>query len=282
MRTLIREIRDIEIFLALKKLCQYIENEAWHTSGDIDLDYAIAKTEQYEQDVRELAHLDGDLGWGCTKAEISPGRWSVQSGGDFNPWYHGELTLEELLGSFEMLDEETSSLISPSMTDIEFLHYYHFLYRQSPEFLEIVRATKPTSITLSSLHPKIQEHCGSRFDSKHYSDAILAAYKVVLNEIKDITGIHNLDGKPLVERSFSLNNPIIKLNPLVTQSDKDEQQGFMLLYSGAVIGIRNPKAHDLIVQEDKNKALLYLALVSLLMQRLDERSEPERHSGLSS
>lgn len=129
-------------------------------------------------------------------------------------------------------------------------------------------------LSFDNLHPKVREHCESRFLSGHYSDAILTAYKVVLNEIKLITGLDD-DGKPLVEKAFSLHNPVIKLNKLSSQSDKDEQIGFMLLYSGAALGIRNPKAHDLVSQEDPIRTLMYLNFASLLMQRLDERVAPK-------
>lgn len=270
MSTPIKEIRDAEIFLALKNICAYIVNEAWKTSGDVDFDYAVAKTKTYSEDVQKLAELDGGLGWGDTKAEVSPGTWVTRHEGDFNPWYTGQLTLEELLGSLEALAEELYSISPHFMPETEFSHYYDFLQSKLPK----PKWAESAIISIHNLHPTIQEHCTERFNDGHYSDAILAAYKVVFNEIKGITNIHHLDGKQLIEKAFSLSSPIIKLNSLKTQSDKDEQLGFMLLFSGAAVGIRNPKAHDLVVQEDKQKALLYLSFASLLMQRLDERKVP--------
>jgi len=44
----------------------------------------------------------------------------------------------------------------------------------------------------------------------------------------------------------------------------------MFLFMGAVVGIRNPKAHDEIVQNDPYKTLEYLGFASLLMKRIDE------------
>ncbi|MEI7522491.1 MAG: TIGR02391 family protein [Candidatus Saccharibacteria bacterium] len=128
---------------------------------------------------------------------------------------------------------------------------------------------------ISKLHPTIIKHCSKKFEDGYLSDSILTAYKVVLNEIKEITGISDKDGKPLVEQALSLNSPIIKLNGLRTQTDKDEQQGYMFLLSGAALGIRNPKAHDLVEQDDPQRALQLLSFASLLMHRLDERSEPK-------
>ena len=66
------------------------------------------------------------------------------------------------------------------------------------------------------------------------------------------------------------NAPIIKLNDLLTTSDRDEQEGFKFLFKGAMIGIRNPKAHDNVVQTDPYRTLEYLGLASLLMRKIEE------------
>ena len=57
-------------------------------------------------------------------------------------------------------------------------------------------------------------------------------------------------------------------NDLQTQSDKDEQKGFMMLFSGAVAGLRNPRAHTF-MQDDPERALEFIAFVSLLAKLLD-------------
>ena len=47
-------------------------------------------------------------------------------------------------------------------------------------------------------------------------------------------------------------------------------EGFKFLFKGATIGIRNPKAHDNVIQTDPYKTLEYLGLASLLMRRIEE------------
>lgn len=127
------------------------------------------------------------------------------------------------------------------------------------------------TLSFDSVHPLIKKVSKSLFNDGHYSQAIFEAYKAVVNEVKDISGVKNLDGKPLMEHVFSVNKPIIKFNNLQTQSEKDEQVGLMLLFSGAALGIRNPKAHDNIVQRNPMRALEYLIFADLLLRRLDER-----------
>lgn len=133
------------------------------------------------------------------------------------------------------------------------------------------RLSSQTILSFESLHPLIKRVSRGLFEDDHYSQAIFEAYKAVVNEVKNVSAVKNMDGKPLMEFVFSTNNPIVKFNNLQTQSDQDEQVGLMLLFSGATLGIRNPKAHDNIVQKDPIRTLEYLNFASLLLKRLGER-----------
>ena len=71
-----------------------------------------------------------------------------------------------------------------------------------------------------------------------------------------------------MQTAFSANNPILKFNALADQSDSDEQTGFMMMFSGAVAGLRNPRAHKLI-KDDPERALEFIAFISLLAKLSD-------------
>ncbi len=118
-------------------------------------------------------------------------------------------------------------------------------------------------------HPKVVEASRTLFRDGHYSDAIFRAFTSVCAFVKGKSG-SSLDGKSLMSTVFSETNPIIKLNDLSSPLDRDEQEGFKFLFMGGQIGIRNPKAHDNIVQSDPNRTLEYLSLASLLMKRAQE------------
>lgn len=118
-------------------------------------------------------------------------------------------------------------------------------------------------------HPRVIAASKSLFRNGHYASAILEAYKAVNNFVKEKTNLA-LDGKALMSKVFNEEAPIIKLNELLTQSELDEQEGFKFLFMGAMVGIRNPKAHDNIVQTDPYRTLEYLSLASLLMKRIEE------------
>lgn len=123
---------------------------------------------------------------------------------------------------------------------------------------------------LSNLHSKIIESSSRLFSDKHYAQAILEAFKQVNDYVKEKSGIQDRDGTSLMEYVFSPNNPILAFNKLDTQSDKDEQLGFMFIFKGAMMGIRNPKAHEIVVQQDTVKTLEYLAFASLLIKMTED------------
>jgi uncharacterized protein (TIGR02391 family) len=120
------------------------------------------------------------------------------------------------------------------------------------------------------MHPLIKEVSGRLYRDGYYAQAIFEAFKAVNNRVKEKAGRADLDGKDLMAKAFRKEAPILRLAPLSTQSDMDEQEGFMLLFLGAMVGIRNPKAHEMVSQTDPDRALEYLAFASLLCRRVDE------------
>lgn len=126
------------------------------------------------------------------------------------------------------------------------------------------------------LHTAVQKVSESRFDSGHFADAVEAALKEVNNRVKmfvkNKTG-EELDGAPLMTRAFSLKSPVIALDDLATESGRNVQLGYMQIFAGSMTGIRNPKAHANITISAE-RALQFLTLASLLMEKLDEAKCP--------
>ena len=120
------------------------------------------------------------------------------------------------------------------------------------------------------LHPEIGKVSEQLFKDGHYAQAIFEAFKAINNAVKKKSGVEDKDGQALMAYVFSGNPPVLALNSLLTQSEKDEQDGFKFLFMGAITGIRNPKAHENIIQTDTYRTLHYLIFASLLMARVDE------------
>src|SRR2546427_593362 len=105
-----------------------------------------------------------------------------------------------------------------------------------------------------ALHRGIAEVSGRLFNDGHYASAIFEAFKAVNNRVKVCVPESDLDGTALMGYAFNPDEPRIKLTPCRTKSEKDEQRGFMFIFMGAMQGIRNPKAHDAVVQTDPQEA----------------------------
>lgn len=121
-----------------------------------------------------------------------------------------------------------------------------------------------------ALHPEIRGVSEALFHDGHYAQAIFEAFKAVNNAVKSKSGLSDKDGQSLMAAAFAGDPPPLALNAMRTQSERDEQDGFKFLFMGAMAGIRNPKAHETIKQDDPYRTLHYLAFASLLMTRVDE------------
>lgn len=145
--------------------------------------------------------------------------------------------------------------------------------RQNLEQVSTDTAPDPNEAFWQLLHPRISALARPRFDGGFYGDAVESCFKAVNEAVKriyqDATG-KEADGAGLMTSAFSVNGPAIKLTDLKTQSDRDEQQGYMSIYAGAMTGIRNPKAHGNL-NPDPRRTLHLISLASLLMLRIDER-----------
>ncbi len=128
-----------------------------------------------------------------------------------------------------------------------------------------------TSSIWNNIHPQVISIAKSRFDDGHYADAVEAAFKEINVRVKTIYKERTLeekDGARLMQSAFSPNNPIIKIGDISTETGRDIQQGYMEMFSGAMKGIRNPKAHNN-QTISKADAIRKLHFASMLMHKLD-------------
>lgn len=131
-------------------------------------------------------------------------------------------------------------------------------------------------MTLSSLwsliHPEIVRVAESRMDSGHYADAVEGAFKELNNAVKAKTRQkldRELDGQKLMQCVFSSEKPILLVeDDLESQTNNDTQQGYMMMFSGAMSAIRNPKAHEN-MEISKEDAIRKLMFASMLMYKLE-------------
>lgn len=118
-------------------------------------------------------------------------------------------------------------------------------------------------------HPEIERAISKLFRDGHYANAVEDACKVLDGLVKIRSGRSDLSGSPLMQTVFSPKNPVLKFNELQTETDQSVQQGMMYLYAGAMLALRNPRAHE-IIRDDPERALEYIAFLSLLAKSLDD------------
>lgn len=141
---------------------------------------------------------------------------------------------------------------------------------------EIVKGHQPAQPSIDShwplLHPTVVALGKPRMDAGHYADAVESCLKELNTSVKlkhqQATG-QELDGVDLMRKAFKLDAPSIVLAPLVDETGKNIQRGYLDLFAGAMAGVRNPKAHGNI-QITKERAIHFLFLASLLFFKLDE------------
>lgn len=117
-------------------------------------------------------------------------------------------------------------------------------------------------------HDEIVRASGELFTNGHYANAVEDACKVLDSFVQLRSGRTDISGTKLMQTVFSPNAPILAFNDMLSESDKSEQQGMMHLFSGVILAIRNPRAHNLI-QDDPDQALEYIGLINMLLKSLD-------------
>lgn len=119
-----------------------------------------------------------------------------------------------------------------------------------------------------NIHPAISAVSVKLFDDGHYSQATFEAFKYLDIQVKKLSNIND-SGFKLMMAALSEISPKIKLTPLVTQSEIDEQMGYKHVFAGAMSAIRNPRGHDINI-DPIDRCLDHLSFASVLLRRLED------------
>lgn len=104
------------------------------------------------------------------------------------------------------------------------------------------------------------------FASGHYSLAVQEACKALEKYLQEKTS-NNASGSSLMDQIFSPNRPSLFWTDRSTASERDEQVGYHRIYSGVMMGIRNPTTHEFNWVDDAEKALEIICLVQHLLRK---------------
>lgn len=119
-------------------------------------------------------------------------------------------------------------------------------------------------------HAEVLKYCTAELVANDAFHAIFEACKGIFERIRSLSG-NALDGNRLIESVFGGTMPILALNTLQTQTERDEQSGLMSLLKGCASACRNPIAHEprVLWAGSDEDALDSLVLISLLHKKLD-------------
>jgi uncharacterized protein (TIGR02391 family) len=125
-----------------------------------------------------------------------------------------------------------------------------------------------------NVHDEVLKYCQAELIEENYFHAVLEATKGVAERIRQLSGLGS-DGADLVNEAFAVKNPILALNPLVSETEKSEQKGFTNLLIGIFGAVRNPLAHapKVVWPMAEQDALDILTLISFVHRKLDGASK---------
>ena len=133
---------------------------------------------------------------------------------------------------------------------------------------EPARQAPVRRLSLQRLHPEVITSASTLFADQQYDSAVTEAMKSVEVRVRDLTGL-KISGAPLMQEAFKPKGFLLDVAVESGRSGDDEREGYFYLFRGSMIGIRNPKAHELSRGDDPDEALEVLALASILHRRLD-------------
>lgn len=119
-------------------------------------------------------------------------------------------------------------------------------------------------------HTDIFKYCKAELLADNYFHSVFEAVKSVADKIRSKTGLTE-DGGVLVDKAFSVNAPLIKINDLSNETEKSEHKGFANLLKGIFGMFRNTTAHAPKIKWEIHEAdaLDLMSTVSLIHRRLD-------------
>lgn len=128
--------------------------------------------------------------------------------------------------------------------------------------------SEPASVfTRLVTEPEIRNVSSDLFVSGHYNLSVAEAYKAVDKYVAERVPAVVQNGTTLMEQIFSPAAPHLRWSKMETQSELDEQKGYHRLYSGAMLGIRNPTTHEFGWVDEPELALELIVFAQHLLRK---------------
>ncbi len=114
---------------------------------------------------------------------------------------------------------------------------------------------------------EIIDVCRDLFESGFYNLAVSEAFKALDLFIKDKVKEYELSGTQLIQKVFSVGNPLLVWSDRKTTSEKDQHRGYSLLFQGGFTALRNPTSHELDWISEPDDALDAILIAQHLLRK---------------
>lgn len=123
-----------------------------------------------------------------------------------------------------------------------------------------------TTYARSVVEPEIVDVSRDLFASGHYTLAVNQAFLAIDKFVAHKSGL-NQSGTVLMDQAFSSKEPRLAWSERKEKSEIDEHRGYHQIYVGAMLGIRNPTAHEFGWIDDPEHALELLMIAQHLLRK---------------
>ncbi len=152
-------------------------------------------------------------------------------------------------------------------------------FRRTIESKTITEAEQKANRLKSKLeqrntHPAIFKYCKAELLAENYFHTVFEATKSIADIIRLRTGLTE-DGSELIDKAFSIKNPLLTINDLSTETKESEHKGFANLIKGIFGMFRNTTAHSpkIIWEINEADALDILTTISMIHRKLDTNEQ---------
>jgi|SRR5439155_4408107 len=127
------------------------------------------------------------------------------------------------------------------------------------------------------IHQDVVRYCRAEFLQNNCFHAVLEASKSVAEKLRQKSGLTN-DGADLVDAALGGQDPLLRINGFVTETEKSEQRGFANLAKGLFGTFRNPTAHAPRIEWPltEQDAIDLFALASYVHRRVETATRASR------
>lgn len=115
---------------------------------------------------------------------------------------------------------------------------------------------------------------GNRLQNDNYEDAVKQALLFITDVFREKSGLTE-DGVSLVSKALSLNNPLIKINELLNDTDQNEQKGVMFLAQGIYSAFRNPLNHTIHTKISEKDCMRQLTIIDMIYDYITREVQVE-------